>query len=64
MFQSLMRFCLGSSCCWWRRDYQPEEVSIADAILFGFKQHLHDVCPGGALVSIADAILFGFKPNG
>ena len=37
-------------------------VSIADAILFGFKPGILIWIPGYINVSIADAILFGFKP--
>ena len=37
------------------------KVSIADAILFGFKPRHDRRAQAGRHVSIADAILFGFK---
>ena len=36
-------------------------VSIADAILFGFKHKYGELSFAAPHVSIADAILFGFK---
>ena len=56
-----MRFCLGSSLTPHEQEVQRELVSIADAILFGFK--LEDAAGDDApfRVSIADAIMFGFK---
>ena len=55
-----MRFCLGSSLNHFNLP-APVEVSIADAILFGFKLHPQPAAQGFERVSIADAILFGFK---
>ena len=57
-----MRFCLGSSACTVARLRFHADVSIADAILFGFKRRMLAIALNATrVVSIADAILFGFK---
>ena len=56
-----MRFCLGSSGANLSEADLSEAVSIADAILFGFKLLWRPCVAPPDVVSIADAILFGFK---